>query len=314
MCIRDSPEIDVVLKQSQFYAIRRNKDWAVRPFYVQVGDDLIRTVIHKTNPHPYEGWILNVMFKRFIPGRPNLLTVPIVSAPQDTTQPLYDGGEVSVEIQEVDIITYNENYPSRLRIDLSNLTPQHPYRLGDLAATLPDGVMLAPNYQRMLGLKVATVEMRAEKYRLIAYEKYGISLEEEKAARREEKRRAEEEKKQAEQEAFVKGGLTQEKLELLQKFAATDEKAKALLDVALAEPKEKVKKVKKVHKPRNIKKEIQEMNAKIKAELGQGDEKKSNRKKAEQNMDPTLLVQSFALFCFCVLWWRCYFLCRFGMF
>lgn len=52
--------------------------------------------------------------------------------------------DIMDQVRFVDVICYNEEYPTKFYIDISFCCPDRPYRAGDLANTLPPGVMLAP--------------------------------------------------------------------------------------------------------------------------------------------------------------------------
>lgn len=47
--------------------------------------------------------------------------------------------------EKVKILCYNEEYPTRFYVDVSNVNVDRPYTIGDLANTFPPGVILAPD-------------------------------------------------------------------------------------------------------------------------------------------------------------------------
>lgn len=53
-------------------------------------------------------------------------------------------GEIDQKLEEIDIICYNEEYPTRFYIDISYAGPDRPYRVGDLANILVPGVLINP--------------------------------------------------------------------------------------------------------------------------------------------------------------------------
>lgn len=48
-------------------------------------------------------------------------------------------------MEDIAVVCYNEEFPSRFFIDVSFANPDRPYRVGDLANTLPPGLLIDPS-------------------------------------------------------------------------------------------------------------------------------------------------------------------------
>lgn len=55
-------------------------------------------------------------------------------------------GDVDIKLPEVEVICYNEEYPTRFYIDVSYSFQDRPYRVGDLSNILPPGVLISPKH------------------------------------------------------------------------------------------------------------------------------------------------------------------------
>ena len=56
------------------------------------------------------------------------------------------GSLLNQRIREVELWTYTSDYPPQIEVDCSNITFRNSYRIGDVEATLPDGVFLHKKY------------------------------------------------------------------------------------------------------------------------------------------------------------------------
>ena len=84
------------------------------------------------------------MFQEYVPGKPNPLTVPVTFTHLEQNNLYHKGHRMDFEIDEVRIICYNEEYPTYFYVDVSYVSHDRPYTIGDLANTFPPGVLLDP--------------------------------------------------------------------------------------------------------------------------------------------------------------------------
>ena len=52
--------------------------------------------------------------------------------------------DIKDKIKMIDVICYNEEFPTKFYVDMSFCCPDRPYRVGDLANTFPPGLMISP--------------------------------------------------------------------------------------------------------------------------------------------------------------------------
>lgn len=64
------------------------------------------------------------------------------------------GAEVLKGREQVDVLCYNDEYPTSFEMNASNMTHARGYKMGDLSNLLPDGVILHPKYK---GLKYENI-------------------------------------------------------------------------------------------------------------------------------------------------------------
>jgi hypothetical protein len=79
-----------------------------------------------------------------VPGKPNPLRVPVFVTHMEMNKFFHAGFGLRIDVQHVDIISYNNEYPTRFNVDVSYVNPDRPYRIGDLANTFPPGIILSP--------------------------------------------------------------------------------------------------------------------------------------------------------------------------
>jgi hypothetical protein len=79
-----------------------------------------------------------------VPGQPNYLKVPVEFTHIQETTFFHEGYNINADIDTVDIICYNHEYPTKFYFDVTNVNLDRPYYIGDLANTFPPGVILNP--------------------------------------------------------------------------------------------------------------------------------------------------------------------------
>jgi len=132
-------DIDVVFESKQIFALRRRKDSPAQSYYIDVGGESIRVVQTSFDLHR-NGWIVGTTFSRYIPGRPNPLVLPVYVRQTTTNKYLNTLSTWNVLTKQVWVNCYNDEYPTAIDIDLENMTPSQPIRIGDLQNLLPPGL------------------------------------------------------------------------------------------------------------------------------------------------------------------------------
>eukprot|EP01015_Nassula_variabilis_P029685 TRINITY_DN6409_c0_g2_i5.p1 TRINITY_DN6409_c0_g2~~TRINITY_DN6409_c0_g2_i5.p1 ORF type:complete len:311 (+),score=91.39 TRINITY_DN6409_c0_g2_i5:66-998(+) len=310
MCIRDSQklcpaviaqreefsDVDFILTQSQGFALRRQTDAMTRQFYVSIEGEEIRCVIDNLSLHPVESWIIQVKFRRFIPGRPNRLVLPITLKKEFKNSYFNKEGTLKFRLDEIEIVTYNEDYPTTIDIDIENLTPLDPIRVGDIMRSLPDGVLLSPKYKNLHEI-VATISMPRDDYIKDieehqeewrkkkemgedAYDEYLEQLEDQKIKAQEEESKKSHKIEIADLEKDIKeyeaqAGEDTEVLSMIEDLKRFTEQQKR---IEASKQAKKEAQAKRPRKEKSLKKIIAGMSAQLKAELGQEDEGKGKKK------------------------------------
>jgi len=71
-------DVDLVMPQKTPFTIKRTDHGLVRPFYIRHNDEEIMVTCIKIERHLKTNQPVLIQFQRYIPGRPNLLTLPLV--------------------------------------------------------------------------------------------------------------------------------------------------------------------------------------------------------------------------------------------
>jgi hypothetical protein len=91
-----------------------------------------------------KNFIEKVVFHEYVPGKANYLRVPVLVTHLQMSKFFHGGYGFKIDVEFVDIISYNHEYPTRFNVDISYVNPDRPYRIGDLANTFPPGIILNP--------------------------------------------------------------------------------------------------------------------------------------------------------------------------
>lgn len=70
-------DIDLVFPNRTPYTIKKTDHGEVRPFYVRHNDEEIMVTVNEMKEHTRFRRPVFIDFQRYIPGRPNLLTIPL---------------------------------------------------------------------------------------------------------------------------------------------------------------------------------------------------------------------------------------------
>jgi len=91
-----------------------------------------------------KNFIEKVCFQEYVPGKANYLRIPVRVTHLEMNKFFHGGFGLKIDVEHVDIICYNQEYPTRFNVDVSYVNPDRPYRIGDLANTFPPGIILNP--------------------------------------------------------------------------------------------------------------------------------------------------------------------------
>jgi len=141
-------DVDLVLPHRAPFTIWKADHGMVRPFYVRHNDEEIMVTVTKIETHFKSKEPLLVEFQRYIPGRPNLLTLPLVPVQEDKSLHFQAGCQFHVLKKEVKVWCYNESYPAQIEVNCQDLSPQLSIKIGDMEMTLPHGMFLHKSFQR----------------------------------------------------------------------------------------------------------------------------------------------------------------------
>jgi len=148
--------IDVVLHQQQVRSLRRIKNFQTHPVYVKYENEEIRCTIEKILISPDKQFYFKVYLNRYIVGQPNLIKVEMFMHPKfhhrmhDTT--------IEWIKPEVELLSYNDVYPTKIEIDFLRFVRNGQFTFGDLANILPKGLELAPRYKNLAHAIVQLVD------------------------------------------------------------------------------------------------------------------------------------------------------------
>jgi len=118
----------------------------------------IRVILSNILSHFMQKYPMRIVFNRFVIGRPNPITVPIMPINENNCNDRMLGANVHMPINDLDLWTYTEVYPPQIQIDLSHLAVNEPIKLGDVEKLLPDGVFLHKKYNHRLHHSVIKLE------------------------------------------------------------------------------------------------------------------------------------------------------------
>jgi hypothetical protein len=116
---------------------------------IDEGEEIVRCymediVLH----HRYHSWTLGLVWNRFIPGRCNPMKLKVVADKWEQSEAAFRGAKLTKRENFVDVLVYTENYPRVLRANVLDILPNASYKIGDLRRDLPDGIELAPKYDK----------------------------------------------------------------------------------------------------------------------------------------------------------------------
>lgn len=139
---RDNELVHLVFEQKQLFALKRTKDSATRPIYIQAGDKEWRVVIESITAHPIHGWIGNAVFREYVVGKPNKMAIPLR---YKMRRKIFENKTViapKINIQALQVVCYNEELPRMIEVEMDDAVKHNRLRLGEVIKFLPPGIEL----------------------------------------------------------------------------------------------------------------------------------------------------------------------------
>jgi hypothetical protein len=103
-------------------------------------------------------FLKKVHFQRYIPGRPNLLTLPIELVAEDKNHYIREfDSDVVQNIETLDVWCFNETFVPVIEIDARLVTPKKCIKIADLEDLLPEGMYLHRKYDSMRHHSIITI-------------------------------------------------------------------------------------------------------------------------------------------------------------
>lgn len=89
---------------------------------------------------------MKMEFNRFIMGRPNPITLPVIHVNLEKSQYFKFGANVEQLIRRLELWTYTDQFPPRIEVDIEYMSVTTGVQIGDVEKTLPHGVFLHKKY------------------------------------------------------------------------------------------------------------------------------------------------------------------------
>ena len=97
------------------------------------------------------------------------MKMKVVADEWEKSEAKFRGSRIEMMLDYVDVNIYSETYPRVLRADILDMVPGAYYRIGDLRRDLPDGIELAPKYDKSDSLPIFKFEKTVK---TIIYDEY----------------------------------------------------------------------------------------------------------------------------------------------
>jgi hypothetical protein len=135
-------EIDIVLPGKEMKTRTLSAHYPLERVQVRVeGKDYHCVLAHVQ--FSLKNFIEKVYFKEYVPGKANKLTVPVDITHLELNKFFHVGFGFKVNVTEIDILCYNNEYPTKFFVDVSYVNIDRPYKIGDLSNTFPPGIVLS---------------------------------------------------------------------------------------------------------------------------------------------------------------------------
>lgn len=150
------PEVNVVHKLRDIYDVYKETvkhSGTSQPYNLSIDDDTdyFRVSIEDVVLHEfYDTWPMFMIWNRFIPGRPNRMKMRVVIENWEDSEAKYRGGRIELREDHVLVDVYTEEHPRVLKADFKDMLPGKTYTVASLVRDLPDGIKLAPVYEKRM--------------------------------------------------------------------------------------------------------------------------------------------------------------------
>ena len=141
-------DVDLVFPHRTPFTIKKTDHGMVRPFIVRHNDEEIMVTTNNIVNHFKTLQPVLLEFQRYIPGRPNLLDIPLMPVMEDRSLHFQAGAEFHYLMRSIKVWCYNESYPGAIEVNCEDLSPQMPIKVGDIEKMLPHGMFLHKSFQR----------------------------------------------------------------------------------------------------------------------------------------------------------------------
>jgi hypothetical protein len=126
------PDLDLVFPHRVPFTMMKTDHGLVRPYAVRYKGEEFLVSVKEIKKHLKTREPILLILQRFIPGRPNLVTVPLIPVNEDRSLHLQSGCMFEFFIEEIQCWTYKEHYPALIEVDCADLSPNLPVKLGDV--------------------------------------------------------------------------------------------------------------------------------------------------------------------------------------
>jgi hypothetical protein len=116
----------------------------MRPWYVVHPEtkEEIRVTCEKIDYHGHTKLPYFMKLQRYIVGKPNLINIPVIPVNQEKSLHWSAGCIFHYMVKDVWVWSFMDNYPARIEVDCSHLSPNMALKIGDVEKLLPYGMYL----------------------------------------------------------------------------------------------------------------------------------------------------------------------------
>ena len=150
------PEINIIHKARDIFDIYKDMlthDGFGQPYNLSIDDDsdYFKVTIEDVAFHSfYSTWPMFMVWNRFIPGRANRMKIRVVIDNWEASEARQRGGRIDMREDTVFVDVYTEEYPRVIKADFKDMLPGKTYTIKSLIRDLPEGIKLAPFYEKRM--------------------------------------------------------------------------------------------------------------------------------------------------------------------
>lgn len=116
-------DMDLVLPHRVPHTIWRVDHGMVRPYWIRWKEEEIMVTPIELTKHFKTERPVHMEFQRYIPGRPNLLTLPIWPVQEDKSLHFEAGADFRFLVRKIKVWCYNDTWPAVLEINCKDMSP-----------------------------------------------------------------------------------------------------------------------------------------------------------------------------------------------